>query len=99
MDSSNLMTFLFPVLMLGMVYFFFIRPQNQRQKAHQLMLSNLKRNEMVVLSSGMIGKVTRIEDAEVMIEVASGINVRVVKAMIAEVRTKGTPQVANDTKS
>ena len=47
----------------------------------------------------MIGKVTRIEDAEVMIEVASGINVRVVKAMIAEVRTKGTPQVANDTKS
>ena len=48
MDSSNLMTFLFPVLMLGMVYFFFIRPQNQRQKAHQLMLSNLKRNDMVV---------------------------------------------------
>ena len=99
MDSSNLMTFLFPVLMLGMVYFFLIRPQNQRQKAHQLMLSNLKRNDTVVLSSGMIGKVTRIEDTEVMIEVASGINVRVVKAMIAEVRTKGTPQVANDAKS
>ena len=59
----------------------------------------MKRNDTVVLSSGMIGKVTRIEDAEVMVEIATGVNVRVVKTMITEVRVKGEPAPANDSKA
>jgi preprotein translocase subunit YajC len=62
------------------------------------MLNNLKRNDTVVLSSGMIGKIVRVEDREVGVEIATGVTVKVVKGMIAEVRAKGEPAVANDAK-
>jgi preprotein translocase subunit YajC len=83
----------------AIMYFFMIRPQAQRAKQHKAMLTALKRNDAVVLSSGLIGKVTRIEDAEVMLEIATGVNVRVVKALITEVRSKGEPAPANDSKA
>ena len=89
---------LFVVMFAGM-YFLMIRPQSQRAKQHKAMLAALKRNDTVVLSSGMIGKVTRIEEAEVMVEIATGVNVRIVKAMITEVRVKGEPAPANDSKA
>ncbi|MEI9902803.1 MAG: preprotein translocase subunit YajC [Asticcacaulis sp.] len=89
----------FFVIMIGFMYFFMIRPQQQRAKQHKTMLTNLKRNDTVVLNSGMIGKVTRIEDADIMIEIATGVNVRVVKAMVSEVRVKGEPAPANDSKT
>lgn len=63
------------------------------------MLNNLKRNDTVVLSSGMIGKIVRVEDREVGVEIATGVTVKVVKGMIAEVRTKGEPAAANDAKN
>lgn len=87
------------ILMIAFFYFFIMRPQQQQAKRHKDMLANLKRNDTVVLNSGLIGKVTRIEDAEIMIEVATGVNVRVVKNMISQVRAKGEPAPANDTKT
>ncbi len=87
------------ILILPAMYFLMIRPQSQRAKKQQAMLAAIKRNDTVVLSSGMIGKVTRVEDAEVMLEIATGVNVRVVKAMITEVRAKGEPAPANDSKA
>ena len=84
---------------IAIMYFFMIRPQQQRAKQHKAMLANMKRNDTVVLSSGLIGKITRVEDAEVMIEIATGVNVRVVKTMINEVRVKGEPAPANDSKA
>lgn len=83
---------------IAIMYFFMIRPQSQRAKQQKAMLAAIKRNDTVVLSSGLIGKVTRVEDAEVMIEIATGVNVRVVKALINEVRAKGEPAPANDSK-
>lgn len=83
---------------IAIMYFFMIRPQQQRAKQHKAMITSIKRNDTVVLSSGLIGKVTRVEDAEIMIEIATGVNVRVVKGMISEVRVKGEPAPANDTK-
>ena len=47
----------------------------------------------------MIGKVVRVEDSEVGLEVATGVTVKVVKAMIADVRVRGAPAAANDTKA
>ncbi len=86
-------------LLIGFVaimYFFMIRPQQAQAKKHKAMLSAMKRNDTVVLSSGMVGKITRVEEAEVMVEIATGVNVRVVKAMITDVRAKGEPAPAND---
>jgi len=86
-----------PVLVLAsfLIGFLLIRPQQKRMKAHQAMLSAVKRNDTVVTSGGMIGKVTKVEDAEIEVELAQGVRVRVVKTMLAEVReTGGKP--AND---
>lgn len=82
-----------------MFYFLMIRPQQQRAKEHRDAISAIKRNDTVVLSSGLIGKVVRVEDAEVGLEIAQGVTVKVVKGMISEVRTRGAPAAANDAKS
>jgi len=87
------------LLMVVLFYFMLIRPQQKRAKEHQTMLGNLKRNDTVVLSSGIIGKVARVEEKEVGVEIASGVTVKVVKGMITEVRAKGEPAAANDAKN
>ena len=76
-------------------YFLMIRPQQKRMKAHQALIAGVKRGDEIVLSNGMVGKVTRVEDAEAMVEISQGVNVRVVKSMIAEVRNR-TAIAAND---
>jgi preprotein translocase subunit YajC len=86
-------------LIAAMAYLLLIRPQQQRAKSHQTMITALKRGDTIVMSSGMIGKVVRVEDAEVGVEIAQGITVKVVKAMIAEVRVRGAPAAANDAKA
>ena len=88
--------FLFvPVILL--FYFLILRPQQKRAKEHQALITAVKRGDTIVLSSGLIGKVTRVEEAEVNVEIAPSVNVRVVKAMIAEVRNR-TAIAANDAK-
>lgn len=88
-----------PIALIVLFYFLMIRPQQKRMKQHQAMLAALKRGDQVVLSSGLIGKVVRVEDKEVGLEISQGTVVKVVKAMIADVRTRGEPAAANDTKS
>ncbi|MEW5687812.1 MAG: preprotein translocase subunit YajC [Pseudomonadota bacterium] len=88
-----------PILLIVLFYFLMIRPQQKRMKQHQTMLSNLKRGDQVVLSSGMLGKVVRVEDKEVGLEIATGVTVKVVKGMISDVRSKGEPAPANDSKA
>jgi len=87
------------ILMIGAFYFLLIRPQQKRQRDHAAQLSAVKRGDTVVLASGVIGKVVRVEDKEVGVEVAQNVTVKVVKTMLAEVRTKGEPAAANDAKS
>ena len=87
-----------PILaMIVLFYFLLIRPQQRRMKQHKEMVSGVKRGDTVVLSSGMIGKVTKVEEAEVAVEIAPNVNVKVVKSMITDVRTRGAPAPANDT--
>jgi len=87
------------LLMVVLFYFMLIRPQQKRAKEHQTMLANLKRGDSVVLSSGVLGKIVRVEDKEVGVEIAQGVTVKVVKGMITEVRAKGEPAPANDAKN
>ena len=89
-----------PILILFVAaYFLLLRPQQTRMKKHQEMVTNVKRGDTVVLADGMIGKVVRVEDAEVGVEIATGVTVKVIKAMIHDVRVKGSPAPANDAKS
>ena len=84
---------------IAIMYFFMIRPQQQQAKRHKAMIGGIKRNDTVVMSSGLIGKVTRVEENEIMVEIATGVNVRVVKSMVTEVRAKGEPAPGNDNKA
>lgn len=96
---QDLLIQLAPLLLLFVLfYFMLIRPQQKRAKEHQAMVAGIKRGDSVVLSSGMIGKVTRVEEREVGVEIAQGVTVKVVRTMITEVRAKGEPVSANDAK-
>ncbi len=79
-------------LILAIMYFLIMRPQQKRAKEHADLVKNLRRGDSVITSGGLIGKVTKVvDDAEVELEVAPNVRVRVVRAMITEVRTKGEP--------
>ena len=82
------------IMVLG--YFLLIRPQSQRAKQQRSMIDAVKRGDTVVLSSGVIGKIAKVEDKEVQIEIAPGVTVKAVKAMISDVRVKGDVVPAND---
>ena len=91
-------TLIFFVPVIILFYFMLIRPQQKQMKAHRELIAGLKRGDSVVMSNGMIGKITRVENDEAMVEIAQGVNVRVVKSMITQVQNR-TAIAANDTKT
>jgi preprotein translocase subunit YajC len=97
--QEMLIQFLPLIGLVVLFYFLMIRPQQRRMKAHQTMLAGLKRGDNVVLSSGVHGKIVRVEDADVGVEIATGVTVKVRKAMITEVQARGAPAPANDSKT
>jgi preprotein translocase subunit YajC len=91
--GGDLMTQLLPfVLIFVIMYFLILRPQQKRVKAHQEMVKNVRRGDTVVTSGGLVGKVTKvIDDDQLEVEIAEGIRVRQVRAMVSDVRAKGEP--------
>lgn len=86
---------LFFVPLILIFYFLLIRPANQRQKKHREMVEALKKGDTVIMSGGVIGKVTRLEETELTLEVSDGVRVRVMRGMVADVKNAGTT-AAND---
>jgi preprotein translocase subunit YajC len=82
-----------------MFYFMIIRPQQRRAKEHAARVEGIKRGDTVVMSSGLIGKVVRVEDKELGVEIAQNVTVKVIKSMVSDVRARGEPAPANDAKS
>jgi preprotein translocase subunit YajC len=80
------------VFILVIMWVMIIRPQRQRQKAHEEMIKNIRRGDVVVTAGGIIAKVTKVlTDTEVEVEIAEGVKVRVARPTITEVRAKGEP--------
>lgn len=96
--SSPIGSMLPLVAVLILFYFLMIRPQQQRAKEQANKINAVKRGDNVVLSNGMLGKIVRVEESEVGVEIATGVTVKVIKTMIADVRTRGEPAPANDSK-
>ncbi|MEP1934593.1 MAG: preprotein translocase subunit YajC [Roseibium sp.] len=87
-----LMSLLPFVAIFAIMYFLIIRPQRQRMKQHQELVSNLRRGDTVVTTGGLIGKVAKVvDDGEIQVELSEGVKVRVVRSMVQEVRSKGEP--------
>jgi len=95
---NDILIQLMPILLLVVIFWFLIfRPQQKRLKAQQAMLASIKRGDTVVSTGGIIGKVTKAVDGEDLeIEIASGVKVKLVRSMVADVRSKGEP--VNDNK-
>jgi preprotein translocase subunit YajC len=77
--------------MIAIFYFLLWRPQSQRQKQLRQMIDNLRRGDTVVTSGGILGKVVKAaaaEDAEILVEIADNVQVKVLKATLSEVRAK-----------
>jgi preprotein translocase subunit YajC len=86
------------LLLIPIFYFLLIRPQQRRAKAHQDMINALRKGDMVVTSGGFIGKIKGVAEDELRLELAPNVEVRVQRGAITEVRNKGEPAPANDTK-
>jgi preprotein translocase subunit YajC len=87
---GGLQTFLFPIILIVIMYFLMIRPQMKRQKEHRAMLNKLAKGDEVITSGGIAGSVAAIGESFVTVEVASGVQLRVQRAAIANVLPKGT---------
>lgn len=93
-SGDPLMGLLFPMLLMVMIFYFLVlRPQQQRQKAHQEMIGKVRRGDTVITSGGFIGKVTKVTDNsdEIEIELSDTLKVRVVRSTLLDVRSKGEP--------
>ena len=85
------------VLILLIFYFLMIRPQQQRVKAHQAMLSAVKKGDEVITGGGIRGRVTRVlDETEAEVEIAQGVKVRVVKSTLSQVINPKAAKPAND---
>ena len=92
MDVGALGQFLPLILIFAIMYFLLIRPQQKKAKEHQAMVAGVRRGDQVITQGGLIGKVTKVkEEAEVEVEIAEGVKVRVVKATITQVMSKTEP--------
>lgn len=86
-----------PFLLIFVAFWFLIlRPQQQKQKAHAAAILAVKKGDQVVTAGGLMGRVTRVEDAAVEVELAPNIRVRVVKSTLAEVGGVPLAKPAND---
>jgi len=96
--ATDLITSFFPIILLIIIFWFFIfRPQQKRAKAHQEMLSSVRRGDVIVTTGGLVGKVIKVrEDSDLDVEVSQGVKVKIVRTMIADIRTK--PEPVNDNK-
>jgi preprotein translocase subunit YajC len=92
MDLLSLAPF---VLMFVVLYFLMIRPQAKRAKEHRAMVAALAKGDEVVAGGGMLGKVTKVDDTYVTLEVAPNVEIRVQRPSIQLVLPKGTIRKAD----
>ena len=86
-----------PLLLIFVVfYFLLIRPQQKRMKEHRALIDAVKKGDEVITGGGILGKVTKVDENSVEVEVASGVRVQVVKNTRTDVRPAGGSKPAND---
>lgn len=88
--EGGLMGFLPIILMFVVLYFLMIRPQMKRQKEHKAMMEALNKGDEVVTAGGLLGRITKVSDAYVTVEIADGTEVVVQKVAVSTLLPKGT---------
>ncbi|WP_374593828.1 preprotein translocase subunit YajC [Aquabacterium sp.] len=78
------------VLMFVAMYFIVLRPQMKRQKELKNLLDNLAKGDEVVTTGGLLGKITKINETMLSLEIASNVEVQVQRAAVVQVLPKGS---------
>jgi len=87
---TDLRSFLPFIIIFVLFYFMLIRPQMKQAKAHKLMIDSLKKDDEIVTNGGFLGKVVKIKDQYVTIEIAAGTQIHIQKQSVITLLTKGT---------
>jgi preprotein translocase subunit YajC len=88
--QSTLMSMLPLLLMFAVLYFVMIRPQMKKQKEHRSMIDALAKGDEVVTAGGLLGKVSKIGDAYIGVELSAGVEVQLQRSAVVQVLPKGT---------
>jgi preprotein translocase subunit YajC len=89
-DATGFMNLLPIILMFVLLYFLMIRPQMKRAKEQKAMTDALQKGDEVIAAGGLVGKITKVSDAYVSLEIASGTEVQVQKAAVQILLPKGS---------
>jgi preprotein translocase subunit YajC len=90
-DAGSTFFSLLPLLLMFVVlYFIMIRPQMKRQKEHKAMIEALAKGDEVVVAGGMVGRISRLGDTIVHVEVSDGVEIQVQRPSVIQVLPKGT---------
>jgi preprotein translocase subunit YajC len=87
---SSLSSMLPLVLMFVVLYFVMIRPQMKKQKEHRAMIDALAKGDEVVTAGGFLGKVSKMGDSYLGIEIAAGVEIQIQRSAVVQVLPKGT---------
>jgi preprotein translocase subunit YajC len=88
--EASLLSFLPLVAMFVVLYFIMIRPQMKRQKEHKAMIEALAKGDEVVTAGGLLGKVSKLGDSMLHVELAQGVEVQLQRSAVVQVLPKGT---------
>ncbi len=88
--ESSLLSLLPLVLMFVVLYFIMIRPQMKKQKEHKAMIEALAKGDEVIIAGGVLGRIAKMGDSTLHIEVANGVELQVQRASVIQVLPKGT---------
>jgi preprotein translocase subunit YajC len=89
-QGGGIESMLLIVLMFGVLYFMMIRPQMKRAKEHKAMIEALQKGDEVVSGGGILGRVTKLNENYVTLEVAQGVEMTLQRSAIQVVLPKGT---------
>jgi len=93
--ASFLSTLPMLIIIFGIMYFLMIRPQQKKMKAHRAMVAALRVNDKIITQGGIYARVTKVkdDDAELEVEIATGVKIRVVRSTIVQVLSKTDPVI------
>jgi len=94
--ADPIASLILPIGLVVLFYFFLIRPQSKRQKEQKLMISELQKGEEVLTSGGILGKISKLDDNFIQLEVSKEQTLTVQRAAIQSVMPKGTIKEFNN---
>ncbi len=98
MDMSTFNTIAPLIFIMAIMYFLLIRPQQQQAKKLREIIDAVRRGDTVVTAGGILGRVVKapsVDDAEITVEIADGVQVKVLKSTLSDIRAKGEPVEAD----